>query len=238
MNANAPPVLTIDGPAAAGKGTVAKLLAQKLGFHYLDSGKLYRAVGALAMAQEISPTDENAVCHVAEELADYHERDLLALLAAEEISREAAGKAASELAVFASVRRALLPCQRRWRRPPGLVADGRDMATKVFPDAVMKIYLDADLLERARRRHKQLLQEQGVRGTIEDVFADLKRRDERDAARAESPMQKSSDSLVVNSSGQTPQKIAEYLVQAYGLLSTSSATDFYNQNKEIVQDHE
>lgn len=148
------PVITIDGPAASGKGTVARLLAQYLGFNCLDSGKIYRAAGMLALQSNLALDDEADMLYLAGTLVK-NEATLSSLMQSPNIGDEAVGAAASQLAAIAGVRAALLPLQRTQLRPPGLVADGRDMGTVVFPDAVLKVFLTADINERARRRWQQ-----------------------------------------------------------------------------------
>lgn len=199
------PVVAIDGPAAAGKGTVAKMLAEALGFYYLDSGLLYRTVAAEALARELPPDDGEKMGILARELAQEEKPS------PHDTSRPEVAAAASCVAALPTVRAALLPVQRGRRRMPGLVADGRDMGSVVFPDAILKIFLTAEPGERARRRQKQL-EEKGIHATIADVLADLRRRDERDSAREGAPMKAHPDCIVVDSSGQTARQIVELLV--------------------------
>ena len=203
-SAKLPPVIAIDGPAAAGKGTVARQLADILGFHYLDSGMLYRAAAVEALARGIAPDDEARMGALAAELA-----------AEESLSREGAarpevGAAASILARIPAVRAALLPLQRRMRRFPGLVADGRDMGTVVFADAELKVFLTADLEIRARRRLAQL-HEKGFCATIDSVLEDLRQRDRQDRARAGSPLTAAADAVNADSSRQSAAKVARDL---------------------------
>lgn len=176
------PVITVDGPAASGKGTVAAALAAQLGFHYLDSGKLYRAAAlAVRAAPSTSPADTVAKLAAAPQELD-------ALLRAPDLSSDETARAASVLAADAAVRTALIGLQRAARRAPGLVADGRDMGSVIFPDAVVKAYLTADLQTRAERRQLQLLEKHQIHVTIADVREELRQRDARDAARTESPL--------------------------------------------------
>jgi cytidylate kinase len=164
-----PPVIAIDGPTASGKGTVAAGVAAALGFHYLDSGALYRVVGLAALRGGVALNDGPALAGLARRIAPAFVEgkivqggeDITSLIRAEEVSQ-----AASQCAVFPAVRHALLERQQALRRPPGLVADGRDMGTVVFPDARLKVYLTAGVDERACRRHKQLI-EKGIPATIE-----------------------------------------------------------------------
>ena len=199
------PVVAIDGPAASGKGTVAKMLAETLGFHYLDSGLLYRTVAAEALSRELPPDDAEKMGALARELAQSGKSST------HDTARPEVAAAASCVAALPTVRAALLPIQRGRRRMPGLVADGRDMGSVVFPDAVLKVFLTAEPRERARRRQKQL-EEKGIHATITDVLADLRRRDERDSAREGAPMKAFPDCIVVDSSSQVASQIVESLV--------------------------
>ncbi|MDM5147157.1 (d)CMP kinase [Candidatus Persebacteraceae bacterium Df01] len=207
------PVITIDGPAASGKGTVARLLAQYLGFNCLDSGKIYRAAGMLALQSNLALDDEADMLYLAGTLVK-NEATLSSLMQSPNIGDEAVGAAASQLAAIAGVRAALLPLQRTQLRPPGLVADGRDMGTVVFPDAVLKVFLTADINERARRRWQQL-QECGMHGTMKDIFLDLRRRDEQDSCRAQSPLRAAADSLRIDSTQCTPEELASQLAKDF-----------------------
>jgi cytidylate kinase len=184
------PVIAIDGPTASGKGTVAHRVARELGFACLDSGALYRIVGVLALEQGLALDDAGALVGLAAGLDPVFEgeqvrvggRDLGAA-----IRGDAAGQAASRVAACGPLRQALLDLQRRQRRAPGLVADGRDMGTVVFPDAVLKVFLVADVQVRAERRLKQL-KEKGYSATLDDLLQSLKERDARDSDRAHAPL--------------------------------------------------
>lgn len=198
-----PPVIAIDGPTASGKGTVAAGVAAALGFHYLDSGALYRVVGLAALRAGIALDDGPALAGLARRIAPAFVEgkivqggeDITSLIRAEEVSQTA-----SQCAVFPAVRQALLERQQAFRRPPGLVADGRDMGTVVFPDARLKVYLTASVDERARRRHKQLI-EKGIPATIDSLLRDLKERDARDSGRADAPLAVAPDALVIDATG-------------------------------------
>lgn len=201
MNAaNLPPVIAIDGPTASGKGTVAAGVAAALAFHYLDSGALYRIVGLAAVRAGVARHDSAALASLARRIAPAFVEgkivqggeDITSLIRSEEVSR-----AASQCAVFPAVRQALLERQQAFRQPPGLVADGRDMGTIVFPDARLKVYLTASADERARRRHKQLI-EKGIPATIESLLRDLKERDARDTGRTDAPLAVAPDALVID----------------------------------------
>ena len=200
MTRHAVPVIAIDGPSASGKGTVAQRVAERLGFHYLDSGALYRLVGLAAQRAGVSTADEPRVAKLAAALdARFEDGDvyLNQEVVTDSLRSEEAGAAASEVAALAAVRKALLVRQRAYRSPPGLVADGRDMGSVVFPDAVLKIYLTADAGERAKRRYKQLIGK-GMDANMAALLQDIRARDDRDSGRAIAPLQKSSDALLLD----------------------------------------
>lgn len=194
--ADLPPVIAIDGPAAAGKGAAARMLAQHLGFHYLDSGKIYRAAAHEALARQIAPDNADAMQILAEEMAALPADEICARPG---LDLPETGAAASVLAKIPAVRAAFLPVQRRFRRFPGLVADGRDMGLAVFPDAALKVYLTAKPEIRAKRRLKEL-QEKKIHATIADVLADITRRDTQDSTRTGAPLAVLPDAVVVDSS--------------------------------------
>ena len=194
------PVICIDGPTASGKGTVASLVAQRLGFALLDSGALYRIAGLAATRAGI-PLEETHAQQIADLVATLHivfTPDQRVLLGAEDISlairTEAAGMNASRVSAFPAVRQALLQLQRDFRRLPGLVADGRDMGTVIFPDAALKVYLSASAQCRAERRFKQLI-DKGLSANIADLLADLQARDARDMQRSAAPLKPAEDAL-------------------------------------------
>lgn len=185
------PVIAIDGPSASGKGTVAEAVAARLGFHYLDSGALYRLTALAALRREVPLDDEAALSEVARDLSPrFAERriwldgDDVSL----ELRSEQCAEAASRVAVLPRVRTALLERQRAFRQPPGLVADGRDMGSVVFPDARLKIYLTASAEVRAERRYKQLI-EKGLCANLEDLLQEIRNRDMRDANRSVAPLE-------------------------------------------------
>jgi cytidylate kinase len=194
------PVIAIDGPAASGKGTIAAGVAAALRYHYLDSGSLYRLVALQALEHAVDPGDEAALAQEAAALPVRFAagrilvdgRDVTDL-----IRGEAASKMASAVAVHPAVRSALLTRQRAFRQPPGLVADGRDMGTVVFPDAILKVFLTASAEERARRRYKQLI-EKGISATIEGLLLDIRERDVRDATRAAAPLRAAPDAVILD----------------------------------------
>jgi cytidylate kinase len=216
------PVITIDGPSGTGKGTIAALLAERLGWHLLDSGALYRTLALAARRAGVDLDDDAALGALAEGIEVVPEGERV-WLDGEEVSapiRTAeAGTDASRVAVHRSVRSALLGWQRAAARPPGLVADGRDMGSQVFPAAVLKVYLDASPEERARRRYKQL-KDKGLDANLRDLVQELEVRDARDRARAESPLQVPSGGQVVDSTDLTiDQVFAQVLALAQQALA-------------------
>ena len=217
MRDSIPPVIAIDGPSASGKGTVAKLVAQRLGFHYLDSGALYRLVALAAQRAQIERSDEPAVAGLAATLDARFEGDDIYLnheLVADAIRAEWVSGAASEVAALGAVRRALLARQRAFREPPGLVADGRDMGSVVFPDAVVKIFLTADAEERARRRYKQLIGK-GMGANIATLLQDIQARDDRDSERAVAPLQRNSDASLLDTTRLSIELAVEQVLARY-----------------------
>jgi cytidylate kinase len=200
------PVIAIDGPSASGKGTVAQLVAEKLGFHYLDSGALYRIVALAARRQGIDWRDEHALADMALRLDIQFDAGKIWLGHAndredisEAVRTEEMSRGASEVAVHPAVRAALLDLQHSFRKAPGLVADGRDMATVVFPDAETKIFLTATAEVRAERRYKQLMSK-GNHANLADILQDLQARDARDRQRPVAPLQQSSDAELLETS--------------------------------------
>jgi cytidylate kinase len=206
------PVIAIDGPSASGKGTIASRVAKTLGFHYLESGALYRLVALLALREGV--TDEPGLAALAEHmdvLFDDGETWLADEAVTEKVRSEPVGNRASEVARLPAVRLALLRRQHAFRRAPGLVADGRDMATVVFPDAELKIFLTADPEVRAQRRYKQLI-EKGIDANLRALSRDLRERDERDAKRAVAPLVPAADSQVLDSSALSIDEVVERIV--------------------------
>jgi cytidylate kinase len=196
------PVLTIDGPTASGKGTVAQRVAAALGWHYLDSGALYRLTALAAIRAGVALDDEAALSRLAAGLPVRFEADARVRLGGEEVTdairAEAVGNGASRIAVFPGVRSSLLGLQRGFRQPPGLVADGRDMGTVVFPDAALKVFLTASAESRAERRYKQLI-EKGISANLSSLLQDLEERDARDAARPVAPLAPAQGAFVLDS---------------------------------------
>jgi len=195
------PVIAIDGPSGSGKGTIAALVAERLGWHLLDSGALYRIVAAVALARSIPLADQDALAAMAGGLEIRFQDGTVVVDGddlTEEIRTEPVGQAASEVAALGAVRAAILAAQRAMRRSPGLVADGRDMGTVVFPDAELKIYLDASARVRAERRYNQL-KNKGLSVNFRALLANLEERDARDKERAVSPLVPAPDALIIDS---------------------------------------
>ncbi len=202
------PVLTIDGPSGSGKGTISRLVAQRLGWHYLDSGALYRAVGVAAGWAGLDLGDADALVRCTfDTRVDFHEDaggDLRVLVnghdATDELRTETAGAAASAIAAIPEVRAALTDRQRSFRRPPGLVTDGRDMGTVIFPDAPHKVFLTASAGERAERRYKQL-SDKGVSVTMDGLLREILARDARDASRTVAPLRPAEGAVHIDTTG-------------------------------------
>ena len=199
-------VITIDGPSGAGKGSVAAFLAQRLGYHLLDSGAFYRLIALAAQRQQMSWDDEPALAELAANLRPEFRQTqsgVLVYLDGGEVSQdlrsEAVSSGASKVAKLPAVRDALLLALRASLRPPGLVADGRDMGTVVFPDAPLKIFLTADAKIRANRRYKQLI-EKGIKATLDEIYNDVLARDARDSGRSVAPLIAAKDAIVLDSS--------------------------------------
>ena len=214
---NTVPVIAIDGPTASGKGTVAQRVAARLGFHYLDSGALYRLVAFGALKQRVALDDGPTLARLAASLDVCFNGENIHLNqedVTDSIRSEAIGDGASRVAALPAVRQALLERQRAFRQPPGLVADGRDMGSVVFPDAVLKIYLTADADERARRRHKQLI-EKGMDANITTLLQDIRHRDARDSARAVAPLQKSDDASLLDTTKLSIEAAVEQVLARY-----------------------
>ncbi|MCA1978609.1 MAG: (d)CMP kinase [Thiobacillus sp.] len=194
------PVITIDGPSASGKGTVAERVARAMGFHFLDSGALYRLTALSAMKSGVAFTDEAAVANLAAALPARFDAGRV-WLAGEDVTdairAEAVGEGASKVAALPAVRAALLERQRAYRQLPGLVADGRDMGTVIFPDAGTKVFLTASAEARAERRYKQLI-EKGNSASLSALVADMQARDARDTARAVAPLRPAPDALLLD----------------------------------------
>jgi 3-phosphoshikimate 1-carboxyvinyltransferase len=203
-------VICIDGPTASGKGTLASEVAQRLGYHYLDSGALYRITGLAATRAglELDAAHEHSIAKMAESLQIVFAGGRVLLAGADvtdAIRTEEAGMNASKVSALPSVRAALVSLQQGFRKLPGLVADGRDMGTVIFPDAALKVYLTASAAQRADRRYKQLISK-GISTTISGLRADLEARDLRDSTRAVAPLKPAQDALLLDNSSQTVEE--------------------------------
>jgi len=209
------PVITVDGPSGAGKGTLCMLLADKLGFHLLDSGAIYRVLALAAIHHGVDTESEDALVPLATHLDVQFiaEGDLVkVILEGEDVSgelrKEETGMAASKVAALPRVREALLRRQRAFSAAPGLVADGRDMGTVVFPEAEVKVFLDASAEERATRRLKQL-QQKGLDVRFDDLLSEIQERDDRDRNRPVAPLRPAEDALVLDSTSMNIEQVVE-----------------------------
>jgi CMP/dCMP kinase len=211
------PVITIDGPSASGKGTVAERVAAALGFHFLDSGALYRLTALSAMRQGMALDDEAGVAALAAALPATF-RDGAVWLAGENVNdairAEAVGEGASKVAALPAVRAALLDRQRAYQQAPGLVADGRDMGTVIFPDAAAKVFLTASAEARAERRYKQLI-EKGNSASLPALVADMQARDARDTARAVAPLKPAPDALLLDTTRMDIESAVQAVLMHY-----------------------
>lgn len=208
------PVLTIDGPSGAGKGTVSRAVAKKLGWNYLDSGSIYRSLAIAVLKQAVDLEDEAAIVNVARAMVlefDCND-ELVVRLDGEDITSqlglESTGNAASIVAALPEVRRVLLQKQKDFKRLPGLVADGRDMGTVVFPEAENKVFLTASAAERAKRRYKQLI-EKGNGANLAQITNEIEERDRRDMERKAAPLAMASDALYIDSSDMALDSVIE-----------------------------
>jgi len=217
MNTPDIPVIAIDGPTASGKGTIAHRVAQALGWSVLDSGALYRLSALAVLRQGVDPGDQDAVARVAAGL-DVSFQGERVLLSGQEVAshirQEHVGNLASRIAAYVPLRQALLERQRAFRKPPGLVADGRDMGTIVFPDAPLKIFLVADVQARAERRCKQL-KEKGFPANLANLLEDMRARDERDRTRANAPLVAAADAHTVDSSNLTIDETVKFVLDLW-----------------------
>lgn len=201
------PVLTIDGPSGVGKGTISRIIARRMGWHYLDSGALYRAVGVAASWADIDTSDASALvrCTFDTHVQFVEQGDAMRVMvngtdATDELRLETTGALASAIAAIPEVRAALKERQRAFRELPGLVADGRDMGTVIFPDASYKVFLTASAEERAERRHKQL-KDKGVSVNFDDLLREIMARDARDAQRTVAPLKPADDAVLIDTTG-------------------------------------
>lgn len=212
------PVIAIDGPSASGKGTIAAAVAAALGFHYLDSGALYRVAGVTASQRGLDLDNDGEITNMLLNLNINFTLSGGVTAGGDDLSEairtETAGAAASRVAALPGVRAALLGLQKGFRRPPGLVADGRDMGSVVFPDAVAKIFLTATAEERAERRYKQLIGK-GLGANMAALLQDIRERDLRDSSRASAPLQKCADALEIDSTGVSIDRVVAQVLAAY-----------------------
>ncbi|MEP7205901.1 MAG: (d)CMP kinase [Casimicrobiaceae bacterium] len=221
-----PPVIAIDGPAASGKGTVAAHVAAALGFHLLDSGALYRLVALKALDTATPVDDETRVAALAGALDVRFDATGIFLEgheATDAIRAEPVSKAASAVAVHPGVRRALFDRQRAFCVPPGLVADGRDMGTVVFPEAVLKVFVTASPEERARRRYKQLI-EKGNPVTLDGLLREIRERDARDAGRAAAPLRPADDAVILDTTGIGVGDAVDFVLAKFRARASGNAT--------------
>ena len=211
------PVLTIDGPGGAGKGTISRLVAGRLGWHLLDSGALYRLVALDAIQRGVPLDAESALAALAARLearfqasGDQVRIQLNGVDVSDAIRSEAAGNGASRVAALPGVRSALIQRQRDFRQAPGLVADGRDMATVIFPDAGLKVFLTASVEERARRRHKQL-KDKGIDVSLAALSGDMAERDRRDSERSVAPLSPDQDARILDTTGMSIAEVVDLM---------------------------
>ena len=208
------PVLTIDGPSGAGKGTVSRLVAKKLGWNYLDSGSIYRSLAIALQNASVDLANVSEIVKVAQSMTLEFEcgDELIVKLNGEDITNrlglESTGSIASQIAALSEVRRVLLQKQQDFRRQPGLVADGRDMGTVVFPDAENKVFLTASAEKRAERRYKQLIEKE-IGANLCKIMKDIEERDRRDMERENAPLAMASDALYIDSSDMTINAVVE-----------------------------
>ncbi len=225
MEMNDTPVIAIDGPSASGKGTVAQRVAERLRFHYLDSGALYRLVAYTAIQSEVDLTDETELSGIARDL-DVVFTGAKILLNGEDVAdairAEVCSNGASKVAAYPQVRASLLDRQRAFRQIPGLVADGRDMGSVVFPDAVLKIFLTADAETRAQRRYKQLM-EKGIDANISTLLQDIRDRDARDINRSVAPLQQGADAILLDTTSLNIAQAVDEVMRRYDEICAKSA---------------
>jgi cytidylate kinase len=219
------PVITIDGPSGSGKGTIAQRVAEKLGYHLLDSGALYRVLGCVALERDLDLADHELLARAARKLdIRFGDQGAGSVIVDGEdysdlIRREIAGRMASRVGAIPEVREALHERQLAFRQPPGLVADGRDMGTVVFPDAEVKIYLTASLEERAERRYNQLIGK-GIGAILPDLLRELEERDARDSERKVSPLRPAEDAHTLDT---TSLSIDEVVQKVMSLIAESTS---------------
>src|SRR5690348_5925751 len=217
MSINNAPVIAIDGPSASGKGTVAQRVAEKLGFHYLDSGALYRLVALAALRSGVDLADEEILSNIANRLDVVFEGAQIRFQnedVTNAIRAEACSNAASKIAAYPEVRTALLGRQREFRQVPGLVADGRDMGSVVFPGAILKIFPTASAETRAQRRYKQLM-EKGIDANIATLLQDIRERDARDSNRPVAPLQQGANTHLLDTTSLNITEAVDSVLKRY-----------------------
>jgi cytidylate kinase len=220
---SAPPVIAIDGPAATGKGTVAKGAAQALGFHYLDSGALYRLVALKALRDGLSQEEEGPLAVAARKMNAVFDGEAIRLDGQEvtaALREEAVGAVASRIAILPQLRAALVSRQRAFRTAPGLVAEGRDMGSVIFPDARLKVFVTASLDERAKRRYNQLI-EKGNSVTLDSLLRAIRERDARDSARAAAPLRKAVDAIELDTTNMTIDAAVAFVLEQYRAVAAA-----------------
>ena len=218
---SAVPVITIDGPSGSGKGTISQYLADKLGWHHLDSGALYRLLAYAALEQAVPLDDAAALVQLAARLSESYQlptaEDPAIMLDGVDVGQalrtEQCAEAASKTAALPAVREALLAWQRYYRQPPGLIADGRDMGTVVFPDATLKLFLTARPEVRAMRRYNQL-KNKGIMVDLQELIGEVEARDQRDSSRKASPLMPARDAVIVDNSDQDEASTLQQVLQA------------------------
>ncbi len=217
------PVITIDGPTASGKGTVAHCVAYRLGFHYLDSGALYRLTSLSALRKGVDLSDEHALSKLAGALPCTFEGERV-FLGHDDVSvairAEEVGNAASKIAGLTAVRQALYGLQLHFRKAPGLVADGRDMGTVIFPHATLKVFLTASVEARAQRRYKQLI-DKGFSANMTDLLKDLNERDERDANRTVAPLRPAEGAVILDTSTMAADEAVGRVLEMYAAIKAA-----------------
>ena len=220
-------VIAIDGPSGSGKGTIAGIIAARLGFGLLDSGALYRAVGITVQRSRIEISNSKEIIDLINKIdINFNSNDVGKVFVDGEdltplIRSELGGEMASKVAVLPEVRRALLDKQLAFRAGPGLVADGRDMGTVVFPDAELKIFLNASVQERARRRYNQLIGK-GIDATLPDLLRDLEERDRRDTERLVSPLKPGKDAVIIDSTDLAIEEVVDRVLTLFSVVANSS----------------
>lgn len=223
-NTTLPHVIAIDGPSASGKGSVAERVAKHFGFHYLDSGAIYRLLAYAAYQQNVAWSDARTLAKIAAKL-DIKFENGEAYLNGEEVSThirtEQMGKGASEVAVHPDVRTALLQTQRNFRQMPGLVGDGRDIGSVIFPDAGLKVFLTAAVETRAKRRYDQLIN-RGETADYELILADLQQRDLRDSQRAAAPLKQLPDAILLDTTDKNIEQAVNIIIEAFKKASQTA----------------